>query len=87
MKLFEFRAQLTNPFASDYFKNLGATYGKIMQHWAWELEHTFYPRALLDIDISVRFQEDHQGFDFTVGVLGYGVHFTIYDTRHYGNKF
>lgn len=83
MKLFELRAQLTNPFVPDYFKNLGARYGKIGQSWAWELEHCFYPRALVDIDISIRLREDHQGFDFTIGILGYGVHFTIYDTRHY----
>lgn len=83
MKLFELRAQLTNPCVPDYFKNFGAVYGRICQHWAWELEHCFYPRALVDIDISITAREDHQGFNFTVGVLGYGVHFTIYDTRHY----
>ena len=83
MKLFELRAQLTNPFVPDYFRNLGCRYGKIGQFWAWELEHCFYPRALVDIDISITAKEDHQGVEFTVGVLGYGVHFRIYDTRHY----
>ena len=83
MKLLELRAQITNPFNPDYFKNLGAVYGKIMQHWAWELEHTFYPRSLLDINIGITVKEDHQGFDFEFGILGYGVHFTVYDMRHY----
>ena len=84
MKVFELRFQLTNPFVSgDYFKNLGAIYGKIMQHWIWELEHCWYPRALVDVDINVTVKEDHQGFDFTAGVLGYGIHFHIYNTRHY----
>jgi hypothetical protein len=85
MKLFELRAQLTNPVAPDYFRNLGSIYGKISQYWAWELEHTFYPKALLDIDVSAKIKEDHQGFEITLGVLGYGVHFVIYDTRHYND--
>lgn len=83
MKLVEFRAQLTNPFAPDYFKNLGCIFGRIGQNWAWELEHTFYSLLLIDIDINVAINEDHQGIDFTVGVLGYGIHFKVYDTRHY----
>jgi hypothetical protein len=86
MKLFELRAQLTNPFVTDYFKNLGSIWGSIGQSWAWELEHCFYPRALVDIDISVKVKEDHQGVDFTAGVLGYGIHFHIYDTRHYNGS-
>jgi len=27
--------------------------------------------------------QDHAGFEFGVGILGYGIHFRIYDTRHY----
>ena len=87
MKLFALCAQLNNPFVpGDYFKNLGSIWGKIGKHWAWELEHAFYPYALIDIDINVTMHEDHQGIDFLVGVLGYGIHFTIYDTRHYNEQ-
>jgi len=83
MKLFELRAQLTNPFVLDVFKPLGTIFGPIGQHWAWELEHSFYPRALIDIDVTVSIREDHQGLKLTVGLLGYGVHLTVYDCRHY----
>lgn len=84
MKLFEFRAQLTNPFVSDVFRPLGAVWGRIGRFWAWELEHNFYSRLLVDIDITVSFREDHQGLSLAVGLLGYGILLTIYDTRHCG---
>lgn len=84
MKIFSLRTQLTNPFASpDSFKNLGGLYGSFTKNWGWELEHGWYPRALLDIDFSIGIQEDHQGIDFTIGLLGYGIHAVIYDRRHY----
>ena len=86
MKLFELRAQLINPFVRDAFWNLGNTWFTIGKHWILELEHCYYPRALLDMDISIRLREDHQGFDFTLGILGYGVHLHIYDMRHYGEE-
>lgn len=87
MKLFELRIQITNPFASpDSFKNLGNIFGSITKNWGWELEHGWYPRALLDIDISLSTKEDHSGFDSTAGLLGYGIHFVIYNKNHYEDK-
>jgi hypothetical protein len=52
-------------------------------HTAWELEHTYYSGVLLDVDISLSAKEHHAGLDFTVGLFGYGIHFRIYDTRHW----
>jgi hypothetical protein len=67
----------------DYFKNLGCISGRLTKKLAWELEHSYYSGSLLDIDIELSRDEDHAGFDLTVGLLGYGIHFRIYDTRHY----
>ena len=84
MQIFTFRTQLTNPFASpDSFRNLGGVFGSLTKNWGWELEHGFYPRALLDIDINISVHEDHHGLDFTIGLLGYGIHFIIYNRNHY----
>jgi hypothetical protein len=33
-------------------------------------------------DFHISTKEDHAGISLTVGVLGYGVHFHIYDHRH-----
>ena len=83
MKLINLRAQITNPFAPDYFKNLGCIFGSINSNWGWELEHTFYWPALFDIEFIISYQEDHYGIEFTVGLLGYGIHFRIYNRNHY----
>lgn len=81
MKLFNLQTQIYLPF--EHFKNLGSVHGRISAHTAWEMEHTYYSGSLLDIDISFSVREHHAGLDFTVGLLGYGVSFRIYDTRHW----
>ena len=81
MKLFNLQTQIYLPF--DHFKNLGCIHGRISANKAWELEHTYYSGSLLDVDISLSVREHHAGFDITVGLFGYGIHFQIYDTRHW----
>jgi hypothetical protein len=81
MKLFNLQTQIYLPF--DHFKNLGCIHGLIGANKAWELEHTYYSGSLLDVDISLSVREHHAGFEITVGLFGYGIHFHIYDTRHW----
>ena len=81
MKVFSLRSSINLPF--DTFKNLGSISGKLTKHMAWELEHTYYSGTLYDIDISWSIREDHAGFELVLGLFGYGVHFHIYDTRHW----
>jgi len=81
MKIFSLRTQISLPF--DHFKNLGSISGLLGYNKAWELEHNYYSGSLFDIDVSFSIREDHAGFDFTLGLFGYGVHFHIYDTRHW----
>jgi len=84
MKIFTLRTQLTNPFDTwDKFKSLGCISGKLTKHKAWELEHCYYSLALFDMDVTVSSQEDHAGFELSIGLLGYGISFRIYDTRHW----
>lgn len=77
------RLELQNPWAKDRFKNLGCVYGSISKHKAWELEHTFYDGLLVDIDFSFKRKCDHAGLNIVLGLFGYAVHFSIYDTRHW----
>jgi hypothetical protein len=87
MNILNLRFELTNPVDRwDYFKNLGCIFGRLGQHSAWELEHTYYSPLLLDIEARWSCRTDHAGFEFGVGILGYGIHFRIYDTRHW-NEF
>lgn len=81
MKLFNLQTQIYLPF--DYFKNLGCIHGRIGTNTSWELEHTYYSGSLLDVDVSLSVREHHAGFEIAVGLFGYGIHFRIYDTRHW----
>lgn len=83
MKLVNLRFQLSNPFDWDYFKNLGSISGRLSKNKYWELEHTFYGNSIVDCDVSLTTREDHAGFEIELGLLGYGVHFHIYDNRHW----
>ena len=87
MNIFRFRLELTNPFDCwDYFKNLGCVYGRLGKHSAWELEHTYYSPSIADCELRWSRHTDHAGFEFGIGLLGYGIHFRTYDTRHWDHS-
>jgi hypothetical protein len=81
--MINFRLELANPWRRDYFRNLGCLHGRISKNTAWELEHTFYDGLLLDCEFKFTTKQDHAGLNIILGVLGYAVHFSIYDTRHW----
>jgi hypothetical protein len=84
MNIISFRFELTNPFDRwEYFKPLGSIGGWLVGHKSWELEHSFMSTMLVDADITWTHKRDHAGLSVTIGLLGYGVHFHIYDTRHW----
>jgi hypothetical protein len=86
MNILTLRFELTNPFDRwDYFKNLGCLSGRIpfTESKAWELEHTYYSPMLADADIRWTRSTDHAGLNIVLGLLGYAIHVTIYDTRHW----
>ena len=75
--------EIQNPWTKDRFKNLGSLHGKISEYKAWELEHTFYDGMLLDLNLKFTTKGDHAGLNIEFGLLGYSIHFIIYDTRHW----
>ena len=84
MNIVNIRIELTNPFDRwDYFKSLGSIYGRIGKNTAWELDNNYYSPLLLDVDIKWSHKTDHAGIEIGIGLLGYGIRFRIYDTRHW----
>jgi hypothetical protein len=84
MNLVNIRIEIANPFDRwELFKNLGCISGRVSKYKGWELEHTFWSGQLLDADIRWSHKTDHAGIEITLGLLGYGIHFRIYDTRHW----
>ena len=86
MHILNLRFELTNPWDPwDHFKNLGCISMMITRFKACELEHSYYSPLLFDCELSCTHKCDHAGFEFGVGILGYGIHFRIYDTRHWND--
>jgi len=86
MNILNLRFELTNPFDRwDHFRNLGSLFGRISEHKAWELEHSYYSPLLIDIDAKWTHRTDHAGIEIGIGLLGYGVSFRIYDNRHWNH--
>lgn len=86
MNILNLRFELTNPFDRwDYFRNLGCISGTFFKHKAWELEHSYYSPLLADAEARWTHKSDHAGFELGIGLFGYGIHFRIYDTRHWNH--
>jgi len=84
MNIIHTRLAFTNPWDRwYYFRNLGSVSGMLFKHTAWELEHTYYSPLLLDFELQWNYKTDHAGLELGVGIVGYGVHFRIHDTRHW----
>jgi len=84
MNIINIRIEIANPFDRwEFFKDLGCLWGKLGKHSAWELQHSFYTGLIADFELRWCREVDHAGFEFGIGLLGYGIHFRIYDTRHW----
>jgi hypothetical protein len=83
MRLVHLRFNLATPW--DWFKGLGCLHGRLGQHGAWELEHNYYAGSLVDCEFSITTRTDHAGLEIGLGLLGYGIGFRIYDTRHWNS--
>jgi lipoprotein signal peptidase len=86
MNVVNLRIEIYNPFDHwDHFRNFGCLFGRISQHKAWELEHSYYSPLLLDVQVRCTHKQDHAGISVGLGLLGYGVSFRIYDKRHWND--
>jgi len=68
---------VSSPLKYDYFKNLGSLHGNLPKNLMWELEHCYSAKQLLEVQLQT------QGiFRIALGILGYGIDFTIYKKDH-----
>jgi len=72
---------IRNPW-SNRFANVKCWSWKVSKHKAIELE-ILKSTDIIDFHFSVTHRQDHAGFDFEIGLLGYNVHFIFYDGRHW----
>jgi hypothetical protein len=78
--MINFNFSITNPFSNRwqtiFFKN-----GLLPNHKAWEF-NGYRTHHLIDINFSLSFHGDHPGLFIMLGLLGYSLEFSVYDTRH-----
>ena len=72
---------ITNPW-SERFDSLWHYSGQISRHQAWEVQ-VCRCKTFLELSANYTVRQDHAGCNFTVGLFGYDIAFTIYDTRHW----
>ena len=77
---------IRNPKWWDRFENLKCWVGDtFVKHKYWEVE-VIKNDNLLRIEFEVTTQQDHAGVNLELGLLGYEVHFTVYDNRHWNHE-
>jgi hypothetical protein len=73
---------IRNPW-SDCFQNLRYWTGKFpVKYKHWEFEILQGP-DIINLHLGFTHRQDHAGLDFELSLFGYGVHFMIYDERHW----
>jgi hypothetical protein len=78
--MINFNLSIANPWSNRwntiFFKN-----GLLPKHKAWEF-NGYQTHHIVDIDFRLSFTGDHPGVFVMLGVLGYSLELSIYDTRH-----
>ena len=71
---------------SERFKNLYAKVGKTpFKYKFWEFQ-ILKSNDLITLDSRITTRQDHAGSNLELGLLGYEIHFTFYDNRHWNYK-
>lgn len=79
--MINFNFNIRNPY-SQQFKNLWCKMWGVNLHKYIELE-VYKDSSLLYINFNWTIRQSHAGLDIELGLLGYCVHFTFYDNRHW----
>jgi hypothetical protein len=78
--MIHFNFGIENPF-SDRWNTLFFKNGLLPNHKAWEF-NGYCTRYIIDMDFRLTVKGDHPGLFIMLGLLGYALEFSVYDTRH-----
>ena len=78
--MINFNLSIINPW-SDRWNTLFFKNGLLPNHKAWEF-NGYQTHQVVDIDFRLSFTGDHPGVFVMLGLLGYSLELSIYDTRH-----
>lgn len=78
-----FNVNIRNPKWWNRFENMHCRMGEtFIKHKYWEFE-ILKNDNLFRIEFEITTMQDHAGVNLELGLLGYELHFTIYDNRHW----
>lgn len=81
-----FNLNIRNPKWWDRFKNIKVWMGETpIKNKYWEVQ-VIKNDNLFRLEFEVTTQQDHAGCNLELGLLGYEIHFTIYDNRHWNHE-
>lgn len=77
---------IINPWHKNKFKNVVNWSKLVRKNKAIEFEVIYTDYELLKGEFELSFNKDHAGLDLKLGLLGYSIEFTLYDTRHWDEE-
>lgn len=77
---------ISNPWAKDNFENLWNKSWLPFKHKGVELELIRHAYDIFEVHLSITARTDHAGVSAKLGLFGYSVHFSFYDTRHWDSE-
>lgn len=75
---------IRNPWSQKFNTLWCRAYSTPLAHKYIELE-VYQDSSVLGFNINVTARQSHAGLDLDVGLLGYCVHFNLYDHRHWNS--
>ena len=80
-----FTIGITNPFATETFKNLFCKAWQLSKNKFLELEVTYYAKDVIGFDFRWSMKCDHAGLDIQVKFATLTFHANVYDNRHWNH--
>jgi len=78
-----FNVNVRNPYWWERFKNIKCWAGNTpLKHKYWEIQ-VIENDNLFRVEFEFTVRQDHAGTNLELGLLGYEIHFTFYDNRHW----
>ena len=71
-----------NPWKRSRFYYLGNINGQLTENKAWEIEQ-YLSGGIVEFEFNFTIRQDHAGCELSLGLLGYNIHFNLYDRRHW----
>jgi len=78
-----FNVNIRHPKWWNRFENIKTWVGKTTwKNKYWEIQ-IIKNDNLLRVEFEYSIQQDHAGVNLELGLVGYEIHFTVYDNRHW----